>query len=421
MHRHPHPRHARLVTLIALLGALLGVALAPTAALAAPAITLTPAAIPPGGTVTVTGAGFMPGAQLELFVAIPQFHDARVQMADLTASAAGGFTTTIREPGFAAPERITVVVTGGGADLAQAIYTITDAPSIAPERLAITPGTGPAGTRFTATATGLTPGLAVVAFTTESALGPQGHFRPVAALTVPPDGRAAFPIDTTGYDPAGYDLIVFGPGGPAIGLPLVIAQFKVTAPGAPAPAADDPATVVRRYFDTRNRYDIAGTLALVTDDVRIIGGPRCTEASPCVGKDAVRTDLLSFIAQHTQTTIVGTPQASGTTVRVRLEARADNISAAGVDRFINDTTLEVRDGLIASARAVPDTSDPQTAQFLEYQRTHPQPGGAMPGLPNTGGGGRAAGADRRGALALGLLGLVVGLGGSGVRARRPGR
>jgi len=87
----------------------------------------------------------------------------------------------------------------------------------------------------------------------------------------------AFPIDTTGYSPEGYDLIVFGPGGPAIGLPLVIARFTVTASAA------------------------------------------------------------------------------------------------------------------------------------------------MPGLPNTGGGGLASGADRRGDLALGLLGLLVGLCGIGVRARRPGR
>ncbi len=389
MHRYsrvPHrlPRCAALATLLAAL--LAGLFLLPVTALAAPAITLTPDAIPPGGTITVTGTGFAPGAQLELFIAIPQFHDARVKMADLTASAAGGFTTTIRENGFAAPERITVVVTGGGGDLAQAVYTITDAPSIAPERLTIAPSTGPVGTRFTATATGLTPGLAVVAFTTESALGPQGHFRALGTVTVPADGRVIFPIDTTGYDPQGYDLIVFGPGGPTIGLPLVIAQFMVTGAGAPAPA-DDPAVVVRRFFDTRNRYDIAGTLALVTEDVRLIGGPRCTESAPCVGKDAVRTDLQNYVAQHAQSTIVGTPLVTGTTVRIRVEARDDTTRAAGVDRFVNDVTVETRDGKLASLRAVSDLSDPQTAEFFAYVRAHPQPGGPMPGLPNTGAGG----------------------------------
>jgi hypothetical protein len=236
MHRHPQRLHGptRLTALAALLAALLlAVALLPTVALAAPALTLAPAAIPPGGTTAVTGTGFAPGAKLELFLVLPYFNNARVKLADLTAGADGGFATTIRENGFSPPGPLPVIVTAAGADLAQAILTVTDAPSIAPERLTVAPAAGPAGTRLTATGTGLTPGLAVVAFTTESAKGPAGNFRQVATLTVPADGRVSIPIDTTGYTPEGYDLIVFGPGGPQIGLPLVIAQFMVTAPAAP--------------------------------------------------------------------------------------------------------------------------------------------------------------------------------------------
>jgi len=189
MHRHPcAPRRlTHFAVLATLLAALLtGLFLWPATTLAASALALTPAAIPPGGTTTVTGTGFTPNAKLELFVALPQFNNARVKIADLTASAAGGFTTTIRLPGFGGAAVIPVIVTDGGADLARALLTVTDAPSIAPERLTVTPSTSPVGTRFTATGTGLTPGLAVVAFTTESALGPQGHVRQVAMLTVPP-------------------------------------------------------------------------------------------------------------------------------------------------------------------------------------------------------------------------------------------
>jgi len=221
-------------TIMALVGALaLGLFTLPATALAAPALALAPTALPPGGTTTVTGTGFAPGAKLELFIALPQFGGARVKLADLTAGADGGFTTTARLVGTIRPGPTPLAVVGDGADLAQATLTVTDAPSIAPERLAVAPASGPAGTRFAATGTGLTAGQTVALFTTESAKGPAGHFREIARLAVPADGRVTVTIDSTGYDPDGYDLIAFGPGGPAIGLPLVVAQFTVTAPGMP--------------------------------------------------------------------------------------------------------------------------------------------------------------------------------------------
>jgi len=75
----------------------------------------------------------------------------------------------------------------------------------------------------------------VVAFTTESALGPRGHFRAVGPVLVSADGRIRFSFITTGYHSESYDLLVFGPGGPKIGLPLVVIPFMVTAH---IPAAD---------------------------------------------------------------------------------------------------------------------------------------------------------------------------------------
>jgi len=221
------------IAITTLVGALLlGLALAPPTARAAPVVTMTPAAVPRGGTVTIAGTGFAPNAPLELFAVSATFGNARIKLADLTAGADGGFTTTTRVPGYhpTTEHSFPIVIVGAGADLAQASVAVTDAPSIAPETLTVAPVAGPVGTRFTATGAGLTPGLAVVAFTTESDKGPAGHFRQVTTLPVPADGRIVFPIDTTGYDADGYDLIVFGPGGPQIGLPLVLGHFTVTAP-----------------------------------------------------------------------------------------------------------------------------------------------------------------------------------------------
>ncbi len=79
-------------------------------------------------------------------------------------------------------------------------------------------------------------------FTTESAKGPGGNFRAIAKVPVPADGRVSVTIDSTGYSAEGYDLIVFGPGGPEIGLPLVISNFTVTAPSAAGTPSAPPRT-----------------------------------------------------------------------------------------------------------------------------------------------------------------------------------
>jgi len=164
-------------------------------------------------------------------------------------------------------------------------------------------------------------------------------------------------------------------------------QRRGTTSGGVA-AADDPATVVQRFNDVRNSYDVPGTLALVTDDIRNVGGPRCTEAAPYIGAAAFRLNLEGgFIVNHVQLTIIGTPQVSGTTVRLRQEVRGDIYRAAGIERIVTNSTVEVRDGKIASTTDVPDASDAQTAQFLAYQRAQQS---ASPAPPRTGGGGEAS-------------------------------
>lgn len=249
---------------------LLGLVLLPASALAAPALTVTPAAIPRGGTATVTGTGFAPNATLELFVALANFHNARVKLADLTARADGGFTTTVRPNSASQPGPVRLIIVSGGVDLAPATLTVTDAPSIAPERLTVTPGAGPTGTRFTATGAGLAAGTTVTAFTTESALRPRGHFRQVAKVRVPADGRVSFSFDTPGYSAESLDLIVFGPGGPQIGIPLVIAHFMIAAGGAGT--AQVPSQMPRRGGGAGDSNGVAllGILAAGLGGARLI-------------------------------------------------------------------------------------------------------------------------------------------------------
>ncbi len=157
-------------------------------------------------------------------------------------------------------------------------------------------------------------------------------------------------------------------------------------------AADDPATVFQRFIDARNSYDVPGTLALLTDDIRFVGGATCTPANPCVGMAAERVDLENYVTEGTQATIVGVPQVSGTTVQARIELRGNaRFRAAGVERVVNNLTVEVRDGKVASYVGVLDASDAQTAQYLAYQRAQRGPPAAAPTAPpRTGGGGEAS-------------------------------
>ncbi len=87
-----HRLMRRLTGLVPLLGLLLVLA----TALAAPAITITPAAIPCGGEVTVTGSGFAPSAALTALLDVEGGR--RVPVADLTAAAKGMVQLAFRIP-----------------------------------------------------------------------------------------------------------------------------------------------------------------------------------------------------------------------------------------------------------------------------------------------------------------------------------
>ena len=201
-------------------------------------------------------------------------------------------------------------------------------------------------------------------------------------------------------------------GGVVLVLGLTFSLFSSTALDQTA----DPAAVFLSFIDTRNRGDVDGALALMTDDIRLVGGPRCTEAAPCIGKEAVRADVQNYIpTYHVQATPVDSPQVSGTTVRARLAVRSDDSRAAGVDRFINNATVEMRDGKIASFRVVPDVSDPQTAQYLVYQRAQ----AGAPSMPRTGAGGVVSPLPPDWVALLIVGGLVAG--GWGARRTRRGR
>jgi ketosteroid isomerase-like protein len=144
-------------------------------------------------------------------------------------------------------------------------------------------------------------------------------------------------------------------------------------------------TVVQRYYDARNRGDVAEAMSVIAPEATYNTGP-CTPQ--CVGAaDIQKREVENGIAGGNQYTVL-TATLSGMRVTVRLEIRSNLGRRAGVERFINDVTAEVQDGKIVAYSGVLDVSDPQTATFQAFQRsqaagqTTPAPVPAA--LPRTG-------------------------------------
>ncbi len=170
----------------------------------------------------------------------------------------------------------------------------------------------------------------------------------------------------------------------APGLAFVALLAFITAVSA---QSTDPVTVVQRYYEARNRGDVAEAMSAIAPEATYNTGP-CTPQ--CVGAaDIQKREVENGIAGGNQYTVL-TATLSGMRVTVRVEIRSNLGRRAGVERFINDVTAEVQDGKIVAYSGVLDVSDPQTATFQAFQRsqaagqTTPAPVPAA--LPRTGGG-----------------------------------
>ena len=153
----------------------------------------------------------------------------------------------------------------------------------------------------------------------------------------------------------------------ALFLAPVVALIGLILWTAIASAQEDPASVLLRFQDARNRGDMESAMALVAPDLVYIGGPTCPPESPCVGTEALRHDLEQFSADQEYSSSAAGPDVSGTTVRVRFALQSPGRSAIGLDRTLSDVTATVQDGQLTSWRSVSVWTDPQTTWWLDHQ------------------------------------------------------
>ena len=125
-------------------------------AFVAPAVTVTPAAGPPGTVFTITGTGLEPNTAYT----IQSVDAAGTRTADdlsVTTRADGGFQATLTTVAASTPGVRTVrVAAAGGTVVATATYTVSGGAAA----LFVTPSSGPPGTDFQVRGSGLTPNTA---------------------------------------------------------------------------------------------------------------------------------------------------------------------------------------------------------------------------------------------------------------------
>jgi len=137
-------------------------------------------------------------------------------------------------------------------------------------------------------------------------------------------------------------------------------------------AHEDAVAVQQQLFAALDRGDVTAALALFTEDAVIDAESGFCAKAPCVGKTAIQKDLERFVADKSRRVSVLNTYGSGNVLVTRFEARSDTIKKAGVERIILWGIREMRGDKIASYRCcMPERTDSQTAQFLEWDYSHP--------------------------------------------------
>ena len=137
-------------------------------------------------------------------------------------------------------------------------------------------------------------------------------------------------------------------------------------------AQADPITVQQHLLEALARGDVAGALALFTDDAVIDAPSGTCLPAPCVGKAAIQKDLERLVTDKSRRVTPLNTYVADPLLVTRFDIRSDRIRQAGVERIIVWAIREMRGDKIATIRCcLAERTDPQTARFLDWERTHP--------------------------------------------------
>jgi hypothetical protein len=128
----------------------------------------------------------------------------------------------------------------------------------------------------------------------------------------------------------------------------------------------DPAALLSRFLDARNRGDLDAALALVADDVTYIGGQTCTVSQPCVGRANLRRELFCTVDEASTTALTQPPRTIGPRVQGNALTRGPDLELVGLDRILTTITAEVRDGRFTMYRSDLDELDAESVWWQQH-------------------------------------------------------
>jgi hypothetical protein len=131
--------------------------------------------------------------------------------------------------------------------------------------------------------------------------------------------------------------------------------------------ADDAQNVssYRQFVDALNRGDAARALALFADDAQLSGTPPFCFPNVCNVRAAIQRELDAVVTDHLQLQLLGSLNVVNGDVSALVALRADPIRVLGLSRINVTDTVTFRADRISKFVVQAETSDPETASFLD--------------------------------------------------------
>lgn len=124
---------------------------------------------------------------------------------------------------------------------------------------------------------------------------------------------------------------------------------------SPAPAQIDRQGILDAWFQARSAGDVDTAAAGFTNDAILISAPPCSPDSPCIGP-AIR-GRLAVAGQDVNRRYT----VLGSSVVIQYQQRGSGLVAAGIDRIVVTTIVQMPQSQMTAFIRMPDLTDPQTA------------------------------------------------------------